>query len=227
MNGQLVDVPNLFIIVSSRRQCCLYHHAFPQELCAYGVHCRTGCRRRMCSFAAIRARFASRRELNENEFHIDLDEKEFDSLHELWADKGQVEFKLGPANAHVMLGFAPSDDSTAKLLKSKGHVAARYSFLEMRTRCHAASTAAEMPGEWRIYGSLSCPTCDGTNGKTYVFITVDSKTAKKKMKSLRECEATKKKVIAAAVENKKAKGDDAMVADLFCIGDGGLALGGW
>ena len=78
-------------------------------------------------------------ELNTNEFQIDLSDKDFDWLQELWADNGRVEFKLGPANANVALSSVPADDSTAKLLETTEHIAARYSFLEMRTRCHAAS----------------------------------------------------------------------------------------
>jgi hypothetical protein len=143
IDGQLVDVPNLFIMSCPADSAPFITMHFPTNYVLTGFTAEDWLPKTDVFVRTGKGTLRFEAELNQNEFHIDLGEKEFDWLHELWADKGLVEFKFGPANAHVTLGFAQTDDSTAKLLETKGHLAARYSFLQMRTRCQAASIAGE------------------------------------------------------------------------------------
>ena len=219
LNGDLAGFPNLFVMNCRADGNPFLTIHFPENYALTGFHASEWLPETKVFVRIDSGTLRFDAELNKNEFYIDFDDAEFDGFYDIWAATSDVDFKLGPANASVSMNFAPLESQTVEMLKRNGQqVSAQYSFLEMRTRCHATSLAAQKEKNWKVYGSVNCETCEPTNGKTYTFITATQTKAGKPIKTAKECE-TVKSALAEAMAKQKSNGNP-LVGDFLCVGNG-------
>lgn len=217
MDDKLTDFPNLFLTHCEAGQAPYLTTHFPKDYAFDGFDSTTWLPKTNYAVKVVGGIRNMEAELNENEFHVDLGEAEFDNLSEIWGSSGRVSFKVGPdyADFTVVMADQELDQATRNVLGDFGKsIVADLSFLEMRTRCLAINQTDESARRWKIFGSVECVSCDKNSGKTVQFLTVDAADGGQVMTSEKMCEA-KKADLAAALMTPK---DGTVInADLLCI----------
>lgn len=217
-----VDLPNLFLMNCPANAAPYMTMRFPKHYVLKGFDTNTWLPKTDVFVRIEGSTFRFEAELVDHEFHIDLQDLEFDYFTEIWSSDREVEWKLGPDAADVALSLSNSfEEPIADLLTTRANKTATYSFLEMRTRCHAASLAGTHSPGWMIFGSLSCSSCDLTEDhKTHLFIKIGHEDGSS-ISNINKC-----KNIRTDIENEIQKSsltmqdDSKIVTDLLCIGDG-------
>ena len=220
-DGNPIDFPNLFVMSCPGDGLPYITLHFPPNYAFKGFGPDTWLPKTDLAVGIAKGTFNFDAELNTNEFHVDLEETDFDYLQEIWAAEGPVDLKLGPEQSDVALVFAPIEDMTRSMVTESGlKLLQSYTFLEMRTRCLASGMVLEASQDWKIFGSMNCPDWDKSDKKTFTFITMDRSQGSDAtpLRSAEECHRARQQLL-ATLEDQNKNGQP-MVADLLCIGDG-------
>lgn len=220
INNNFVDFPNLFIMqCQANAEPYLTLH-FPENYAFRGFDATTWLPKTDVAVRINGSTFRFDAELNRNEFYIDLTDVEWDHFNDIWSANGPIEFKLGPSESNLALAFGELDDPVVDLLERGGRsVTAKYSYLQMRTRCQATALAGSNSSGWTVFGSVACPSCDASAGRPYMFVNGASKKSGEPINTFAECDLLRAEMT-ATFTHQQVNGA-ALVPDLLCIGDGG------
>lgn len=216
VNGSIIDLPNTFMMSCAADLPYMTVH-FPSDYRFKGFGPTDWLPETKVHVRADAGTFSFAAELNKNEFYIDLTDDDFDNVQDIWATEKHIDFRLGPALSEAAFHFSPIDDSMADMLEKRGKkIVGRYSFLEMRTRCHAASHAARQREDWKVFGSISCLDCALTDGKAYTFVAISTNEKNESFKSPEACDRARNE-LTVNISLQQVKGKN-LVTDLLCIG---------
>ena len=211
----LVDFPNLFVLHCAPDNVPFLTLHFPQGYEFRGFTADAWIPKTEVHVRTESGTFRFDAELNQNEFHIDLDENSFKNLRDIWNSNGRIDLKIGPSAEDVRFVFGDQgiDASTRDIVNREKRIVREHFIESVIPLCLARHMESPRGRQWIVWGAVWCTACSGSDGDTFAYVKIDKRG--RGIRTERECLKVKRDYENGLEES--AVNQPKVMSELLCL----------